>query len=452
MKNLNLIFTIVIASSLLSSASVSYGATNPIPSPREQMDSGISPVNVICKPGLTLVVRSSSDSSVCVKKISSEKLLEMGWAIKVSSLLERNPQLSNIADVTTVKIVPVFVDKQRLDTNPNIVKSFNYIFEACAKSSFIRSPQVLVVSDSETKSVILSESMQPKSCQMSSTVIKANDMNSIKSSMIKKTDLSIIIGDLESKVATLKDTLAKEKKELASLAQQSPQPTDAAKKISEKTDKIISLRDELNSARADLQKNQYALIVGVKTPPKIEPPVDAEEETMMDPTEKNQPHVNTIKVVSQFSDAGRLKSDPLVSSFNFVFEACAGENKIIFPEILVRSDTEIKTIKMSEQLDALSCQTSSTVIKAADTKSITGTLVTTGDISITIKELEAKIDSLKENLAMDKKRLNDLTKQTPQPDDFREQITDVTEKIINQRNELNQAKQELVNLKYMIIE
>lgn len=456
MKSSILILTVVITTSLLTGTIVlSYGAVNPqIPSPREQMDKGISPVNVVCKAGLTLIIRASSDSAACVKKSSTDKMIENGWAKTVSSLLEKRPELSSIGDVKTLKIVPIAFDKKRLDTNEGIVTSYNYVFEACAKSNLIRTPEVLVTSDSETKSVKLSENIQPKSCQTSATTIKATDTNSIKASLVKKLDISIIIGELESKVNILKEKLAIEKKALSDLAKQSPPPSDLKKKVTEKTDKIITLRNELNVAQADLQKNQYSLIVGSKATPTIQPPIQPNEpvSTSPDGASNQQPYVTKIKTVPQFSDAGRLKSDPLTSSFNFIFSACAGKDHILFPEVMVRSDTEVKTVKMSAPLDSQTCQTTSTTIKAADANSIKGTMITSGDISKSITALENKIESLKESIAIDKKALSDIAKQTTQSDDFKQMVTELTDKIIKQRNELNQTKQELISLKYMIVE
>jgi len=67
-----------------------------------------------------------------------------------------------------------------------------------------------------------------------------------------------------------------------------------------------------------------------------------------------------------------------------------------------------------------------------------------------IKDLEAKVTSIQEGIAMDKNALSDLTKQSPQPDDFRQKVTELTNKIIKQRNDLSQAKHELISLKYML--
>ena len=123
--------------------------------------------------------------------------------------------------------------------------------------------------------------------------------------------------------------------------------------------------------------------------------------------------------MAQLSDSGRLNTiPPLSSSYNFVFEACARKDAMLFPEVMVRSDTEIKLFNLSEVLESRVCQTSSIVIKAADPNSIQGTIITAGDNSRSIGELEAKVESLKDSIAMTKKALTDLTKQTPQPDDL----------------------------------
>lgn len=441
---------VTIVSLLSGTVVTSHGASSIIPSPNEQMELGISSANVVCKSGLTILIRAHSETPVCVKVSSSEKLLQKGWAIKLSTLLEKNPNLASIGEVKTIQIIPLYKDEGIQQTQPNIILNHNFVFEACAKSSIIRSPEILVTSDSETQTVKLSNQINPKSCQLSSTVIKATDTNSIKASLIKKTDISLIVGQLEKQVNELKEKLALEKKSLTELAKQTPAPTDFKTKVAEITDKIIQLRNELNLARAELQKNQYSLMVGNKPTEPIKVPL---ENKVIIPSGTNMKestaHVNKIKIVDQFSDAGRLKTDALTSSYNFVFEACAGIEKIQFPEILVKSDTEIKSIKLNESLDPKSCQTTSTVIKAADTNTIEGMMVAPGEIENQIKTLELKVESLKEQIAMNKEALGDLVKQKPAPDDFTKKVSELTDQITKQRDELNQAREELTNLKYM---
>ena len=47
--------------------------------PRQQMESGIEPQDVVCKEGLLLILRTSSGSAACVTESSSTRLIDMGW-------------------------------------------------------------------------------------------------------------------------------------------------------------------------------------------------------------------------------------------------------------------------------------------------------------------------------------------------------------------------------------
>ncbi|MCV0392167.1 MAG: hypothetical protein K5790_02605 [Nitrosopumilus sp.] len=49
-----------------------------IDSPRKQMSNGVSAEDVICKSGLTLMIRMSGDAA-CVTATTAEKLEEKGW-------------------------------------------------------------------------------------------------------------------------------------------------------------------------------------------------------------------------------------------------------------------------------------------------------------------------------------------------------------------------------------
>ena len=66
-------------------ASIAY-----IPAPQKQISSGIGATDVICKPGLTLMLKLSSNSSACVKPSTSLKLQENGWGkiLKESQMME----------------------------------------------------------------------------------------------------------------------------------------------------------------------------------------------------------------------------------------------------------------------------------------------------------------------------------------------------------------------------
>ena len=450
-KSINFVLAIIFTASLLSgSVGLSYGV-NFIPSPREQMDNGTSPANVVCKEGLELIIRVNTNSAACIMSDSYDRILQLGWA-KTLEDYKSTLQPSSFGDVKTVRIVPLYFDTGIRESKPEIITTYNYVFEACAKSEAINTPEILIISDSETKLVNLSQSLSPMSCKIGTTQVKAADTNSIKVSLAKKTDLANIANKLESNMIKIQDELAIEKKELADLVDRDFHSQDDYKKISEKTDNIVILKKELEVVHADWQKNQYVLILGDKEPIPIKSKVSNKVILPTQLPPMDYAHVNKIKITPQYVDSGRLKSDPITSSYKFDFEACAVKDNILSPEVLVRSDSEAKSIKFEESLNAFSCQIGSTVIRAADKNNIQGTVVATGEISKLLTELDSNVFMIQESIAKDKKALLEITNQRPTPDDFEQKVSEITNRILNLKNELNQAKEEFKIIKYMVYE
>ena len=50
-----------------------------VPPPKQQIKSGVKPIDVTCKEGLELIFKSSDNSPACVKLETKEKLIERGW-------------------------------------------------------------------------------------------------------------------------------------------------------------------------------------------------------------------------------------------------------------------------------------------------------------------------------------------------------------------------------------
>ncbi|MDH3385956.1 MAG: hypothetical protein OEL77_08085 [Nitrosopumilus sp.] len=449
MKNsIKFTIAVIFTVSLLSGTTSFSYASNHIPSPREQIESGISPANIVCKEGLKLVIRANTNSAACVMNSSYDRILQTGWA-KTLEDYKSKPQLSNIGDVKTIRAVPLYFDAGIRESKPEIITTYNYVFEACAGSKTIATPQILIISDSETKFVNLSQKIPALSCKLGTTEIKAAAFDSINANLVKKTDLAIISDQLQSKMKSIQEKLVIEKKELANLVDQDSHSKDDYKKISEKTKNIVTLKESLDVARAEWQKNQYVLIVSAKEPPAIKPQLSNKELPSKEIEQKNYPHINKIKISPEFVDSGRLKSDPITSSYKFIFEACSGESDILFPESLVRSDSEAKSIKIADSLEANSCQTSSTSIRAADKNSIQATIITDGHIPKLLTELGSKVLIIQEDIVKNKKDLVEITNQSPAPDNFEQKISEITNKIVNLKDELNQAKEEFNIIKYM---
>lgn len=63
-----------------------------IDSPRKQMAKGISPEDIICKSGFTLMIRMSGDAA-CVTPATAEKLQVRGWGI-IEKEFSSEPKIS----------------------------------------------------------------------------------------------------------------------------------------------------------------------------------------------------------------------------------------------------------------------------------------------------------------------------------------------------------------------
>ena len=81
---------LAISTATISAAGVD-GSIIHLPPPQKQMVSGTAVEDVICNSGLTLMLKSSSGSSVCVKPSTAMKLEERGWGqiLKESSMMEQ---------------------------------------------------------------------------------------------------------------------------------------------------------------------------------------------------------------------------------------------------------------------------------------------------------------------------------------------------------------------------
>ena len=447
MKFVYATFTVI----LLLGVSFALSANAEILSPRQQLENGVKPADVICKDGYDLLLRAGDNSPVCVWIDSSSKLINKGWA---KSILKSSLDMRNLGTVTILQTVERQVEPTKLDSRPGI-QGYSLVFQACAGPKKLAAPEVLIISDSESKSVKLSDSMEPKACQTSATKITATNVDSIKAMLVKKTDLSALISSLQSNLDELLIQLDAEKKNLASLAKQ-PQTSETTKQIGTSTDKIIELRNKVNAARAELHRNAYLLHAG---PSKVVDPtlyaslysqmkekfVDIEENT-------DVPRIKKISVVKIPTVEKKLDSTPRITSYSFAFQACSGINPIQFPEAIIHSDSESKSVKIGNSLNAGSCQATSATIKASNPDSITGVLVTQGDQTMIIQSLQDKVDDLQTQLDSAKKSLAELVKQQPQPDNAREKVGELTDKIIDLRNQLNHARAELQKVQFMIVQ
>ena len=172
-------------------------------------------------------------------------------AATTSSLTSDGRNVKTIAVVTLVdpdRTVP----KQKPGT-------YSYIFEACAGKNDIRSPEVLITSDSESKKVKLSHDLKTSECQASVSKIKSSSKDTISAVVIERGGITKIVKDLENKITDVKEKIKIEKSNLSKIIKEKPQPADFEKKISEITDKIVKLRKDLKDTREKYHRTLYLL-------------------------------------------------------------------------------------------------------------------------------------------------------------------------------------------------
>ena len=78
MRNYKIFVIILLAISITMTTSISYAQiSEQIPSPKQQIDNGVAPHDVICKDGLVLV-ESSTNQIECIHETTAQK---MGWRV-----------------------------------------------------------------------------------------------------------------------------------------------------------------------------------------------------------------------------------------------------------------------------------------------------------------------------------------------------------------------------------
>ena len=159
--------------------------------------------------------------------------------------------------------------------------------------------------------------------------------------------------------------------------------------------------------------------------------------------------VNTVAIVTLI-DPDRTVPSPKPGVYSYIFEACAGSQEIIGPEVIVSSPSESKKIKLSLNLMANECQTSVAKIKSPSKEEISAVVVERGGVSQIIKSLENSINEIKEQLRTEKTNLSNLIKETPKPQDFSRQVTDITSKIVELRADLKDARENYYRTLYLL--
>ena len=135
---------------------------------------------------------------------------------------------------------------------------------------------------------------------------------------------------------------------------------------------------------------------------------------------------------------------------NVVFEACTGAEVLRAPEVMITSDMDEKTVRVSEKIIANSCQMSAAKVHAKDPSTISLSVANRSDISMKITQLEAQIGQLSDEQRTHQLELNKLVVQSEKPADYEKKVTELSNKIIQLRNQINDAKFQLYGSQYEV--
>ncbi len=157
----------------------------------------------------------------------------------------------------------------------------------------------------------------------------------------------------------------------------------------------------------------------------------------------------TIKIVSIVTlvDPDRTVPKQKPGVYSYIFEACAGSQAIVAPEVVISSDSESKKIKLAKNLAANECQLSVSKIKATAKEKITSSLIERGGMSKLIGDLGNKINTLKSDLQAQKTTLKQLD---PKSSDYKKKTNETTNKIVELRKNLNDARQDYYRMLYLL--
>jgi len=394
--------------------------------PKKQTSFGITADDVVCETGMFKVIKEKKGTVACVQAANVSKLVAKGWAkpvdqVKLQELLSKLSIPTGTVNKITVTPIKTDFGKQ----TPKVsVGSYDYVFEVCASTQTLFSPEVLIRSDSETKRYELVETISPSSCVLSVTMIKASSPDSITATLVSKGDVSNLVSSLQANVDYLTTQLQEAKKSFGK------ENTDANK---QQGIKIADLRKQLNDAKADLYRVYFTLYSPEKskfTPEKLSflgNPITGE--------------------TAQKISASKSLATP--DSYDVVFEACAGEKQVRLPVIQISSDKQNITLKLGDKISPNTCQMSFAKIEATDPESITLKPAGNADSSTKVADLEMKIDSLNKELTSEKGIVKVLVHDPNRPQDFNEQLATHVDKITSLREQIISAKAELNRILYL---
>ena len=158
------------------------------------------------------------------------------------------------------------------------------------------------------------------------------------------------------------------------------------------------------------------------------------------------PHAHEVHIAPQSVTIDGVTD---VVWYNYIFNTCAGRNAIPSPEVLITSDTEIKTVKLTKSMSSNTCQMTATKIKADNPNTIEVAILGKEMLSSELKKVQAERTSLKAKISEKNEDLQrSMTKPRIQEPD--KQLNKVINELADLRQQYKQVNSEYYRILYIL--
>ena len=151
----------------------------------------------------------------------------------------------------------------------------------------------------------------------------------------------------------------------------------------------------------------------------------------------------------------KLVTSSSLGNHSVIFQVCANDYAMRAPEVIITSDSQVKSVKLNKEIGANTCKVTSTTIKAFDKNSIQIKKVDKSKINLMIGDAEKRLTNIKSKISDKNTQLEEayLTLQSAntsaKPASLKK-INDVTSELVDLRRDLQDARAEYYRLLYVL--
>ena len=140
------------------------------------------------------------------------------------------------------------------------------------------------------------------------------------------------------------------------------------------------------------------------------------------------------------------------NKYSVIFQVCAGDTAMRAPEVVISSDSAVKSVKLNKGISANSCHTTGTTIDALDEKTIKIKKIDKKRLNLMIASAEKKLSQIKAEISVTNDELQKivLPGNTPLAQETKTKLNEISGKLVELRKELKDTRSEYYRLLYVL--